>query len=156
MHPLLDLRARPLPDRQPEGDVVVNGHVLEGRVVLEDHADASGARRPVGDVLVADQHLARVRRLEPRDYAQERRLAAPARAEQRRQRPLRNGDRHVRQGLEVAEALGHVRDRDAHQWCSFGWKIRNRTTVAIAISASTTEAAYAPDVLKSNAYCDCT
>ena len=35
-----DLVLRPLPDRQPEGDVVAHGHVLEGRVVLEDEADA--------------------------------------------------------------------------------------------------------------------
>src|SRR6187397_976162 len=156
VHATADLLARPLPNRQPERDVVVNGHVLEGRVVLEDHPDPSCARRPVGDVRVTDQHLARVRRLEPRDHTEERRLPAPAGAEQRRQRPLRDRDRHVRQRGELAEALRHVHYRDAHQWCSFGWKTRNRTTVAIAISASTTDAAYAPEVLKSKAYCDCT
>src|SRR4029453_12728400 len=111
--------------------------------------------RSVGGVSVAAHPLTGARRLEPGDHAQERRLAAPARAEQRRQRPFRDRDRHVRQRREFAEALRHVHDRDAHQ-CSFGWKTRNRTTVVIAISASTPEAAYAPDVLKSNAYCDCT
>ena len=42
---LLDLGLRPLADLQAEGDVVVHGHVLEGRVVLEDEADAALLRR---------------------------------------------------------------------------------------------------------------
>ena len=36
-----DLAARAPPDRQAEGDVVPNSHVLEGRVVLEDETDAA-------------------------------------------------------------------------------------------------------------------
>jgi hypothetical protein len=63
VHALRDLRARPLPDREAEGDVVVDGHVLEGGVVLEDHPDAARTSRGVRHVLVADQHLAGVRLL---------------------------------------------------------------------------------------------
>ena len=40
-----DLRLGPLPDLHAERDVVVDGHVLEGRVVLEDEADAAILRR---------------------------------------------------------------------------------------------------------------
>ncbi len=39
-HAVADLRARPSPDLQAEGDVVPDGHVLEGRVVLEDEPHA--------------------------------------------------------------------------------------------------------------------
>ena len=38
---LADLGLRPLPHLQPERDVVAHGHVLEGRVVLEDEADVA-------------------------------------------------------------------------------------------------------------------
>ena len=38
---LADLGLRPLADLQPERDVVVDGHVLERGVVLEDEADAA-------------------------------------------------------------------------------------------------------------------
>src|SRR5215208_1570964 len=142
VHALLDLGARTLPNREPEGNVVVDGHVLEGRVVLEHHSDAAHAGRAIGDILVAHQHLPGVGRLQAGDDAQERRLAAPARPEQCRQRPFGDGDLDVRQGRELSEALRHVDHGDAHYpTSSFGWKTRNNTTVAIAISASRTDAA---------------
>ena len=40
-----DLGLRALADRQPEGDVLAHGHVLEGGVVLEDEADPALLRR---------------------------------------------------------------------------------------------------------------
>ena len=51
LHARADLRLRALAHGQPEGDVVVHGHVLEGGVVLEDEAHAAVARGRVGDVL---------------------------------------------------------------------------------------------------------
>ena len=48
--PRVDLGLRALADRQAEGDVVAHGHVLEGRVVLEDEADAALLRRHAGRV----------------------------------------------------------------------------------------------------------
>ncbi len=47
-----DLLLGALADGQPEGHVVPDGHVLEGRVVLEDEADAALLRRHVRDVPV--------------------------------------------------------------------------------------------------------
>ncbi len=55
---LADLRLRPLPHLQAERDVVVHGHVLEGRVVLEDEADAALLRRERGRVPSRDGDLA--------------------------------------------------------------------------------------------------
>ena len=69
-----------------------HGHVLEGRVVLEDEADAALLRRERGRVVARRSDRARVGLLEPGDDAQQRRLAAAARAEQRGQRP-RSGRR---------------------------------------------------------------
>ena len=78
--------------------------MLERGVVLEDEADARGpgAACPVTFVAV-DEDRARVGRLEPGDHAQQRRLAAAARAEQRGQRARRDLDRHVVERDEVAE-----------------------------------------------------
>ncbi len=112
--PLADLGLRPLPDRQPEGDVVAHGHVLEGGVVLEDEADAALLRGELGRVLAGDHDLARVGRLEARDHAQERRLAAAARAEQRGEGAGRHLQRDVVESDEVAEALRDPGGDDAH------------------------------------------
>src|SRR5205814_1667719 len=124
-------------------------HVLERGVVLEDHADAAGPRRPLGHVVVPDQHVAAVGALEAGDHSQQRRLAAAARAEQGGQRAF--GDRHrdvVERG-EAVEALRDVDHRDAaHPTSSRGCRARSATTTAIAIIASTTDDAYAPAVSK--------
>ena len=84
----LDLRLRLLADRHPERDVVAHGHVLERGVVLEHEADAAPLRRDVRDVLAGDHDRPRIGRLEPGDDAQQRRLARPARSEQRGQRAV--------------------------------------------------------------------
>ena len=148
VHAIADLGARPLADGQPEGDVVVHRHVLERGVVLEDHSDPTGACRLLGDVFRPDQHLARIRPLEPRDHAQQRRLAASTRPEQRRERALGNRDRDIVQRRETVEPLGDVDDRDpAHRApSSLGCRARRPTTTTTAISASTTDDAYAPAV----------
>jgi hypothetical protein len=109
-----DLGLGALPNRKTERDVVPDGHVLERRVVLEDHADAACAGWTTRDVLVADQHLARLRLLEPGNDAQERRLAAAAGAEEGGQRALGDSYRNVIEGGVVPEALGHVDSGDAH------------------------------------------
>src|SRR5262249_29377732 len=144
MDALRDLGAWPLPDLQPEGHVLPDGHVLEGCVVLEDHPDPARTRRPVGDVDVAEEDLPPLRLLQPCNHAQKARLAASARAEQRRQRPLWDRDRDVLQRDEIPELLRDIDDRDAHHASPFGRNSLIATTVVAAISASTTEAANAP------------
>jgi hypothetical protein len=82
--------------------------------VLEDEADAPLLRRKPGRVLLEDRHLAGVRLLEARDHAQKRRLPAPARTEQDRQRPGGNRKGDVVECDEVSEPLGHVANADRH------------------------------------------
>ena len=62
LHARGDLGARPLPDAEREGDVLLHGHVPEERVVLEHDAHVPLAGAAGGDVLAAVAHLARVRR----------------------------------------------------------------------------------------------
>src|SRR5581483_7904838 len=112
--PAVDLLLRPPADREPERDVVPYRHVREGRVVLEDEADAALLRRDRRRLLPRDEHLSRVGRLEPRDDAQERRLAASARPEQPGERAALDGDGDVVQRDEVAEPLRHVTSFDRH------------------------------------------
>src|SRR5205814_3557229 len=129
----------PAPDPEPEGNVLEDGHVLERRVVLEDEADAALLRRVTGDVPLGDVHDTGVGPLESGDDAQQRRLAASARSEQRDQRSRRHLQRDVAEGDEVTEPLRDVLDRDGHQaWTSLG-RIRImliRTTTATTASIS--------------------
>ena len=114
LHARIDLAARAPPDGQPEGDVAGHRHVLEGRVVLEHEAHAAAARGRIGDVLAADAHDAGVGALQAGDDAQQRRLAAPARAQHGGERAVGDADAHVLQRGERAEALAHVADLDRH------------------------------------------
>ena len=101
-----DLGLRPLADRQPEGDVVAHGHVLERGVVLEHEADAALLRRQLRRVAAGDDDRAGVGLLEPGDDPQQRRLAASRGPEQRGQRAVGHLERDVVERGEVAEPLG--------------------------------------------------
>jgi hypothetical protein len=139
-----DLVLRALADREPEGDVLSHRHVLEGGVVLEDEADVAALWRRLRGVAARDQHLAAVGCLEACNHSQERRLAAAARAEQRRQRAVAHVERHVVEGNEVAEVLRHAVDDDAHplaSLASLGLITFMASRVTRASSASTTDAA---------------
>jgi hypothetical protein len=59
-----------------EGHVVVHAHVRVERIALEHHREISLARRRPGDVLAVEQQVAAGDGFEPRDQAQQRRLAA--------------------------------------------------------------------------------
>ncbi len=67
---------------QGEGDVVDHGQMRKQRVGLEHHRRAALGRRQVGDVLAAQDDVARADRLVARDHPQGRGLAATGRAEQ--------------------------------------------------------------------------
>src|SRR5215210_517043 len=60
---------RPLANSQAEGDVLEDGHVLEGSVVLKDEADPALLRRRVGLVFVCDKDLSAIRSFESGDHA---------------------------------------------------------------------------------------
>ena len=112
---LADRRLRLLADREPEADVVAHGHVLERRVVLEDEADAAILRRHAGRVLAGDDDVARVRASRARrSRAGASTCPLPRGPEQRGQRARRDGERHVVERQEAAEALSCLPDRYPH------------------------------------------
>ena len=119
VNPLADLLLSPLADRQPECDVVEDGHVLERGVVLEHHSDAALLRREPGRVLAQDRDLAGVGLLEPGDHPEQRRLPAAARAEKRGQGPGRDRDRDVVERDEATEPLCRLLHRDRHGHAPF-------------------------------------
>ena len=82
LDPLLALLGGHLRHLQRERHVVGDRHVRVERVVLEHHRDVAVLGRHVGDVAVADEDLAVVDLLEPREHPQGRGLAAPGRADE--------------------------------------------------------------------------
>jgi hypothetical protein len=137
-----DLGLGALADLQAEGDVLPDRHVLESGVVLEHEADVALLRGQPGRIRARDQDRPGVRALEPRDHAQEGRLAAAAGAEQSREAAVGHLDRHVVKCGELAEALRDILNRDAHQTSLLRlFRIFIESSVPIASSASTKEAA---------------
>src|SRR5439155_455053 len=67
-------------DLEAELDVLVEGHVLEERVVLEHEADVALLRRELVDAPAVEEDPPAVERREAGDEAKDRRLPAPARA----------------------------------------------------------------------------
>ena len=85
---------------EPEGDIGPDVQVREQGVVLEHHAEPARHRRHPGHVVALDQHPSLVGSLESRQQTQRRRLAAPARSQQRQQ-------------LAALESQGDVVDRNS-------------------------------------------
>ena len=75
-NPPVDLLALELSQLQPEGHVLVRGHVRVERVVLEDHRDVAVLRREVVHDLAADANDAVADRLEPGHHPERARLPA--------------------------------------------------------------------------------
>ena len=105
---MLALRAR-----QPEADVLAGAEVREQRAFLGDVADRALVggdvhARGVGDGLAVDRDRAGVELDEADDRAQQRRLAAPGRAEDRRQRARGNLEVDVAQHDAPAVGLGEA------------------------------------------------
>ena len=105
VHALGVLASRDALHLEPEGDVVVNRHVGEERVLLKDHVHFAVIRRNRGHVFALQNDAAFVRHLEAGDHAEGRRLAAPARAEQREELALADRDRDVLHGSGFPETL---------------------------------------------------
>ena len=113
-HAIGDARLRRAAHAEAEGDVLEDRHVLEERVVLEDQphvARGGGGARHVGPV---EAHRSRIRRLEPGEDAQERRLAATRGPEQREQLALRHLQRDIVERRVRPEALADPLDFEAH------------------------------------------
>src|SRR5262249_12325296 len=142
VHALANLLLGALADREREADVVADGHVLEGRVVLEDETDVSPLWRESCRLFARKHDLPRIGALEAGDDPQQGRLAGAARAEQRRERALRDLQRDVVEGEERAEALRDVTNLDRHQAMSSRGLVRvMRMSTTTAMVARTTATA---------------
>ncbi len=80
------------------------------RVALEHRAHRARLRRPAGQILAVEQDAAAVRQIEAGDHAQQRRLAAAGGPEQREEFAGLDGEAHVVDGGEVAEAARDILD----------------------------------------------
>ena len=103
--PLLVLALRDSLHPQAERHVVVDRHVREERVLLEDHVDPAIVGLDVGDVLSVQADAARIRGLEPGDHPQGRGLATPRRAEEREELTIENPEVERVDGEVAAEPL---------------------------------------------------
>ena len=102
------------PDAQRELDVVRDAHVAEERVVLEYEADAAVAGRNAGDVAPVQRYAPVVDLDEPGDGAQQRALAAAARAEQNEELALLDLERDVVDDRMRLIPLGDLVECDGH------------------------------------------
>ena len=109
-------RARRRPPVDAEADVRRHRQVREEGVVLEHHPHAPLLRRHPravpGDAASGDVDRAGVRRLEAGDQPQERRLAAPGRAEQRDELAAIGAQRGVDDRRRRPEPLRHALGMD--------------------------------------------
>jgi hypothetical protein len=120
LHLAVDGRLVHLGEREREGHVVAHRHVRIQRVVLEHHRDVPLLGRQVVHAALADADLAAVNLFQPRDHAQQGRLAAARRAHQHRERTIGNVDVHTVKDGDLAETLldrlnrdtGHARSPD--------------------------------------------
>ncbi len=107
-----DFDAREPRDGEPVPDVFPHAHVREQRVALEHHRYVARGGGNVGDVDTADRDGTHRRLLEARDDAQDRRLAASGRPEQRDQRAGRDGERNIVDRDDVPVALADMAKLD--------------------------------------------
>ena len=110
---LLDNVLRLFLERQAEGDVVVNVHVGEESVLLEDGVDLALVGRDADDVLAVEEDLALARLQKAAENAQKRRFAAARGAEQRDELIFVNVKRDALENdLSVLKALDDVLELD--------------------------------------------
>ena len=137
LHAGLDVGLRHAADLEPVGHVVVHAHVRVERVVLEHHRDVPVLGLERVDDRVADGDLAGGDRLEPRDHAQQRRLAAARGADDDDE--LAVGDLRVDavDHLELRVALADVSEFDfRHRYFSVSTSpLTNHFCIRMTISA---------------------
>ena len=102
---LILLHALPL---EAERDVVLDVHVREEGVALENGVDVPLVRREPNDILIAEEDAPLGRLLEAADHPQRRRLATPRRAEQREERAAGDLDRDPVDRDRIVEALDDI------------------------------------------------
>ena len=105
VHPRLDLVGRRAPCLQSERDVLAHVQVGVERVVLEHHGEVAVARTHLVHHVVTDGNGAGVHLLQPRDAAEQRRLAAARRADEDRELTFGDIEVDAAHGLDVAVGL---------------------------------------------------
>ena len=90
-HPPVDLGPGRTALTEPVGEVLVDAHVGVERVVLEHHRDVALPRSQPGDRPAGDLDLPRRRLVEAGEESQRGALAAPRRADQDQELPVRDG-----------------------------------------------------------------
>jgi hypothetical protein len=108
------LRALHPADAQCELDVLADRHVAEQRVVLEHEPHVALARVHVGHVAAMERHPAMVDFGEAGNGAQQRALAAAARAEQHQELALADVQRNVVDDRGTLVPLGYLIEDDGH------------------------------------------
>jgi len=91
---------------QSVGHIFDDAHVREQGIGLEHHADVALVRRQKGDVLPADQHMARGLRFKAGNHPQRRGFAAARGPEQCHQRARFNVERDRIDGDRLSKCLG--------------------------------------------------
>src|SRR5947209_11486374 len=100
------------------GDGFGDGERREEEGVLEGPAQAAAGplvRRPIGDVVAAEDHPATVDGVEPRDAVHERRLAGTVVADEPNDLALAKLEVDVVDGGDATEALGHRAALEQHR-----------------------------------------
>ena len=108
----VDLGRWPTAVDQAIADIVGDRQVREQRIGLEDDAEIALGRARMGDVTPAHLDAAAVLQVEAGDCAQQGGLAAARRAEEADELAAMDVEIDAAQGLEGAEALGELADRD--------------------------------------------
>jgi hypothetical protein len=107
-HALRDLRRRHVARAQAVSDVAADGQIRKDRVVLEHHAGVAPVRGQRVDALAAEADGARLNVAKARDHAQQRRLAAARRPEQREEFAVANLERDIAHRVHIAERAGNA------------------------------------------------
>ncbi len=113
-----DLRTRrpalPRPHFQTERDVLKYGHVPEQSVVLKHESNSPFADSAIADVLAIKTHVARIRKFQPGDNSQKRRLPGTGWSQQSHQFAAGDLQIDVVQRGELPEFLRDVDRFNAH------------------------------------------
>ena len=110
LHALVDFGPREFALFESKGDVLRDGHVRPKRVALEHHPGVALVGREVRDIGISKVDAPVLRLVKARDGAEERRLSAAARAEEKEYLACADGEVERVQRSGCAEALGEFFD----------------------------------------------
>jgi hypothetical protein len=114
IHPAADRLLLPAAQFETEGHVAAHAAVLEQGEVLEHETHLAVLHGAARGFLAGDPDAAVVGVLQPGDQPQQGALAGAGGTQKSHQRAAVDVERHVVDGLEVAELLADVGDADAH------------------------------------------